>query len=60
MYGHQGTIPSLRRSRAEDEELIRVAIGLLVQGLEGIELVSLAADGQEALELSRKFSPICS
>jgi DNA-binding NarL/FixJ family response regulator len=42
---------------AEDEELIRTAFCLLVQSLEGVELVGEAGDGAVALEMATRLQP---
>ena len=51
------TSPPLRVLVAEDEELIREALCLLVDSFDGYEVVGRAADGGQALELVKESEP---
>jgi two-component system, NarL family, vancomycin resistance associated response regulator VraR len=49
--------PLLRVLVADDHELTRYSLKLALKGQEGIELVGLAMDGQEAIALVKRHRP---
>lgn len=53
---HESSGPS-RIVIADDHPLFREALGLMLRGRSDLEVVAEAADGQEALELCRRFEP---
>jgi DNA-binding NarL/FixJ family response regulator len=50
-------IATIRVVLAEDHTMVRAGISRLVEELAGVELVGVAEDGQEALELVRQTAP---
>ena len=50
-------IPSLRIVVADDQRAVREALATVLDAEAGFEVVGLAADGDEAVELARRLSP---
>jgi DNA-binding NarL/FixJ family response regulator len=49
--------PSLRIVVADDQRAVREALATVLDAVPGLEVVGLAADGDEAVELAHRFSP---
>jgi DNA-binding NarL/FixJ family response regulator len=49
--------PSLRIVVADDQRAVREALATVLDAEPGLEVVGLAADGEEAVELAHRFSP---
>lgn len=49
--------PPLRIVVADDQRAVREALATLLDAEPGLEVVGLAADGEEAVELAHRFSP---
>ena len=50
-------VPSLRIVVADDQRAVREALATVLDAEPGFEVVGLAADGDEAVELARRLSP---
>jgi DNA-binding NarL/FixJ family response regulator len=50
-------MPTIRVALAEDHDLVRAGIARLIEDLPGVELVGVAEDGHEAIELVRTAMP---
>ncbi len=50
-------VPSLRIVVADDQRAVREALATVLDAEAGFEVVGLAADGDEAVELARRLSP---
>ncbi len=47
----------LRVLIADDQDLVRTGLGMILDAQDGIEVVAQAADGREAVEMARKLRP---
>jgi DNA-binding NarL/FixJ family response regulator len=48
---------TLRVLVADDQDLVRTGLRMILDAQDGIEVVAVAADGREAVELARKLRP---
>lgn len=57
--GHTVTsqLPPLRVLIADDQDLVRTGLGMILDAQDGIEVVAQAVDGREAVELAQKLRP---
>ncbi len=49
--------PTLRVLIADDQDLVRTGLGMILNAQDGIEVVAHAVDGREAVELAQKLRP---
>jgi DNA-binding NarL/FixJ family response regulator len=50
-------MPPLRIVVADDQRAVREALATVLDAVPGLEVVGLAVDGEEAIELAHRFSP---